>query len=264
MASLSKISNHFIDESIAFNAPEGFAVRDATLDDVEDITRLWYMTFWESHDFWKVVTPDTPAGRAWVKEFWAISIRASPERHRIFVVEDLAKDKKLVAFLRFMVPITDGTQFHNPIPEYPPEWDAEWLNGVWGGIGNKRKEIMGNQIHWLGEFIGTDPAYKRQRLAFMLEDWFCQQQDAFGIQGYHVATIAGRLFHQSLGYKDIGVLRAPSHPDFGVYEFLVQLRQPGAERRAASHKVSQVKSNTPVNSTTETHPPATVAAAAQA
>ncbi|KAJ6260165.1 hypothetical protein Dda_4388 [Drechslerella dactyloides] len=204
MASPSKISNQNIDESIAFNAPEGFAFRDATLDDVESITRLWYMTFYASHDFWKAVTPDTPAGRAWVKELFAISIRASPDRHRIFVVEDLAKEKKLVAFLRFQVPITDGTQHHNPIPEYPPEWDAKWLNGVWGGIANKRKEVMGDKVHWLGEFIGTDPAYKRQRLAFILEDWFCRQQDAFGIQGYHVATQAGRLFHQSLGYKDIG------------------------------------------------------------
>ncbi|KAF3923243.1 hypothetical protein ABW21_db0200649 [Orbilia brochopaga] len=241
MSTSEKKANPFINESIVHQPPEGFAVRDATMDDIGDIIRLWYMTFYTSSDFWKIVTPETPAARKWLNELWALGIQNSPERNRTFVVEDLANDKKIVAFSRWQVPIADGTQYDGSYPKhYPAEWDPEFLDGVWGAIARKRKEIMGDKVHLLGEFIGTDPAYRRQHLAYMLMDWGCRHEDALNMEGYHIATPTGRPFHQSVGYKDVGVLQMPYRPDtYGTYECTPQLRLPGAARIVPLRKATQ-------------------------
>lgn len=132
---------------LPYPSPPGFHIRDATLDDVEDITRLWYASFNKSHKFFDSATPDNAATRKWLSQAWIIGILAGPAVLKTLVVEDLSKDKKLVAFARIHVPQPDGNQ-DIPLPQTPPEWDPEITEALWGGIARNRASIMGRRLHW--------------------------------------------------------------------------------------------------------------------
>jgi hypothetical protein len=132
---------------IAFSVAAGFAVREATLADVQDLTRLWYASFNPSHPFWEVMTPDDAATRRWWHEAWTMGIAAGPAMLRTFVVEDLSRDRGLVAFARWSPPQADGSQ-DIPLPEYPSSWDKELTEALWGGMPKNRAAVMGKRPHW--------------------------------------------------------------------------------------------------------------------
>ncbi|KAF3909143.1 hypothetical protein ABW21_db0207870 [Orbilia brochopaga] len=144
-ASILDINKLYI-ANIQHNPPAGFAVREATYDDAEDITRLWYASFNTSHGFWKAATPEDSVTRQWLNDAWALGIKSGPNVLRTFVVEDLSK-KKLVAFARWNVPQADGNQ-DIPLPAHPSQWDAELADALWGGMPRNRAEVMGNRPHW--------------------------------------------------------------------------------------------------------------------
>lgn len=128
-------------------SPPGFNIRDATLDDVNDITRLWYISFNQSHKFFHYATPDNAETRAWLDQIWILGIKAGPSVFRTFVVEDLSKDKKLVAFCRIHLPQPDGNQ-NIPMPDFPAGYDPVIADGLWGQMERNRASIMGKQLHW--------------------------------------------------------------------------------------------------------------------
>ncbi|KAK6542004.1 hypothetical protein TWF694_007775 [Orbilia ellipsospora] len=217
-------------DNIYHQPPSGFSVTDATYDDVDGITQLWYDSFFRSHEFWKCATPDDAPTRQWLNDLWTIRIRAGPSFFRTFVVKDLSEDNKIVAFSQWMVPQTDEAK-ESYMPDYPPGWDLELANALWDGMGEYKAEIMRGKRFLLGEFIGINSAYRRQRLGAMLMDWGCRQADAAGVEAFHFTTKDGRLLHQSVGYQDMPMkpLTMPLRPQtYGTYEVVPQLRTPRA------------------------------------
>lgn len=128
-------------------SPIGFKIRDATLNDVGDISRLWFLSFNQSHKFFEYATPENPEIRAWLEEIFMIGIKAGPSVFRTFVVEDVNMNHKLVAFCRIHVPQPDGNQ-EIPMPEFPDGYDPKIADGLWGGMERNRASIMGRQLHW--------------------------------------------------------------------------------------------------------------------
>ncbi|ORY60061.1 acyl-CoA N-acyltransferase [Pseudomassariella vexata] len=207
------------------NSPSGFHVRDATLTDVEDLTRLWYSSFNTSHRFWDVMTPDDPVTHQWWNDVWTIGVKAGANILKTFVVEDLSQENKLVAFARWNLPQADGTQ-DIPLPAYPSHWDADLTEALWGGMPRNRAAVMGQQPHWMLEFLGVDHAYQHKGLGFSLVDWGCRQADAAGLDVYLDATIKGLPFYKKyFGFQDRKLLSIPSHPEtFGNYHLMAVVR----------------------------------------
>ncbi|KAI1871738.1 hypothetical protein JX265_005724 [Neoarthrinium moseri] len=206
-------------------APAGFHIREANLRDVEDLTRLWFLSFNPSHKFWDVVTPQDQATRQWFIDVWAMGIAAGPEVLRTWVVEDLGQDKRLAAFARWSVPRADGLQ-DIPLPEYPKTWDPELTAALWDGMPRNRSAVMGARPHWMLEFLGVDAEYQNRGLGFALVDWGCREADSAGLEVYLDATIRGLPFYKkNFGFEDRKVLDIPVRPDsFGTYELMAVVR----------------------------------------
>ncbi|KAI9162983.1 hypothetical protein HJFPF1_04578 [Paramyrothecium foliicola] len=207
---------------LPFFPPVGFRVRDATLDDVEQITQLWYDSFYQSHKFFAYATPDTPATRQWLNEVWVMGILAGPSILKTAVIEDTESNNKIVCFGRLHLPQPDGSQAI-PLPEPPAEWDPELTDALWGGMVRNRADVMG-----LGDFVGVDSGYQTKGLAGCLLDWVCRQADATGLEVYIDATKAGLpIYKKHFGFKEAQVLVLPKRPDtYGTYEVIAMVRQP--------------------------------------
>ena len=137
---------------IPHNPPPGFAVREATLSDVEDLTRLWYSSFNLSHEFWNVATPRDVPTREWLNATWSLGLETGPAMLKTFVVEDLSPSHgdgrpAIVVLARWHVPQADGSQ-DIPLPNYPSEWDSELTEALWGGMPRNRAAVMGQRLHW--------------------------------------------------------------------------------------------------------------------
>ncbi|KAF3927952.1 hypothetical protein ABW20_dc0108665 [Dactylellina cionopaga] len=206
--------------NIHHNPPAGFAVREATYNDVEELTRLWFASFNSSHEFWKIMTPDNAITRQWLNDVWTIGIRAGPSAVKTFVVEELSQDKKLMAFLRLHVPQADGNQ-NIPLPDFPREWDAELTEALWVGMSKNRAEIMGDRPHW---------------------NWVCRQADAANLEVYADATIKGLpLFKKYFGFQERKLLTIPPRPNsFGTYEIMAGMRP---ARSAPATKITRAHSS---------------------
>ncbi|KAK6516283.1 hypothetical protein TWF506_006192 [Arthrobotrys conoides] len=214
---------------ILHNPPAGFAVREASYDDVEDLTRLWYSSFNLSHPFWNFVTPDNSVTRKWLDDTWIMGIRAGPNIFRTFVIEDLSQNKKVVAFQRWHVPQADGNQ-NVSLPNYPSEWDPELTDALWNGMAKARAEVMGGRTHWMGEFTAVDRAYQKKGLAMTFVDWVCRQADAAGLEVYGDVTPKFYPHLEKFGFQDRMVITMPPRPEcYGTYELKVIVRTPTAQ-----------------------------------
>ncbi|RYP88857.1 hypothetical protein DL769_000223 [Monosporascus sp. CRB-8-3] len=210
---------------IPHKSPSGFAVRGASLDDVEDLTRLWYSAFNTSHKFWEVMTPADAITRQWWDDVWTMGIKTGPAHLKTFVVEDLSRGGRLVAFSRWNVPQADGSQ-NIPLPDYPPEWDPELTEALWGGMPKNRADVMGQRPHW--KFLGVHRGYQQKGLGFTLVDWGCRQADSQGLEVYLDATPKGLPFYKRyFGFEEKKVLEIPLRPEtFGSYELMAVVRSP--------------------------------------
>ncbi|KAI0403607.1 hypothetical protein F4802DRAFT_571241 [Xylaria palmicola] len=207
--------------------PPGFRVRDAELRDVKSLTSIWYTSFNPSHPFFDYATPDTPATRKWLEEFWTAGIAAGPEVTRTFVVEDLAQENKVVAFSRWHVPQADGNQ-DSPKPKTTPaEWDPEVTDALWGGMARSRRRVMGQRPHWGAEFIAISQTHQGKKLPYPLLDWGIRQADATGLEIYGDASMRGLPVWKHYGFKDEAVLEMPIREGaYGAYQVVPITRAP--------------------------------------
>ncbi|EPS35150.1 hypothetical protein H072_11467 [Dactylellina haptotyla CBS 200.50] len=206
------------DPSIEHKAPPGYVIRPATLDEVEDLTRLWFMSFNSSHDFWKITTPEDKVTTQWFNDVWAMGIRAGPEIIATWVVEDLNQGGKAVGFSRWHVPQLDRSQ-EIPFPPFLKEWDPELVDAFWGG--------MACSIHWMSEFGGVDPACQRSGILTALLIWGCDEADAAGLENYLDATPQGRRIYLKFGFEDREPLPMLERPDsYGTFKLTAQVRLP--------------------------------------
>jgi GNAT superfamily N-acetyltransferase len=213
--------------NIPHEAPPGFHIREATLDDVDDITRLWFASFNNSHEFFDSATPNNEETRKWLSHTFTIGILAGPAALLTFVVEDICKNRKLVGFVRWQPPQPDGSQ-DIPLPAFPRSWDPELCDKLWGGMARSRKAVMGQRLHWMGEFIGTDAAYEGKGLASAFLTWACRQCDALGVDLYIDASQAGLPLYEK-GFEFVGkkALVMPERPaTYGTYTVVAMVRPP--------------------------------------
>ncbi|KAJ2990434.1 hypothetical protein NUW58_g2952 [Xylaria curta] len=208
--------------------PPGFRIRDATLEDVEGITNIWYESFNPSHKFFEIATPDDTPTREWLNKLFASGITAGPGVIRTFVVEDLSQGNKIVAFSRWVVPQLDGNQ-DVPLPAFPPHWDPAVSEALWGGMARQRTKVMGTRPHWVAEFIAVASAAQGKGLPLPLLDWGIRQANATGLEVYGDASMRGLPVWKHYGFKENGSFQIQSSPErFGTYEIVAIILTPPA------------------------------------
>ncbi|KAF3910593.1 hypothetical protein ABW21_db0203278 [Orbilia brochopaga] len=156
-----------------------------------------------------------------------MGIKAEPGVILTFVVEDVAENNKIVAFMRWHAPQANRSQAV-PMPEFPEEWDAALVEALWGRNDQARAEIMGRKAHWMGEFVGVDPLYQGSGLGQMLVQWGCRQADAYGLDIYGDASLR-RLpfFKKYFGFVDRKRQHIPVRRDaFGKDGVIAIVRHP--------------------------------------
>ncbi|KAK6348559.1 hypothetical protein TWF718_006347 [Orbilia javanica] len=139
------------DINIRHKPPQGFAIREATFDDIEEVTDLWFKSFndkrYISSKFFDVAMPETQATRGFLRDLLSMSIRVGPSKLVTHVVEDLSNDSKIVACGLFSPPQPDGP-VELSLPEFPKEWDSELADSLWGEKSDSRADLLGKQPHW--------------------------------------------------------------------------------------------------------------------
>ncbi|KAI3325096.1 hypothetical protein HD806DRAFT_465677 [Xylariaceae sp. AK1471] len=208
-----------------YRAPPGFRVRNAELTDVGSITDIWYAAFNPSHKLFDYATPNDATTRKWFEQLWTIGIKAGPGVIKTFVLEDLSRGNKLVAFSRWHVPQADGNQ-DIPMPPFPTHWDPYITTTLWGGMAQNRARVMGQKPHWMGEFIAIDHAYQNKRLAVIFADWAIRQADSAGLEIYADASEKGLPIWKHYGFEERGppiqILGRPGQ--FETYEVTAIVR----------------------------------------
>ncbi|KAJ2975674.1 hypothetical protein NUW58_g8290 [Xylaria curta] len=137
---------------------------------------------------------------------------------KTFVVEDLSKGNKLVAFHRSHVPQADGNQ-DIPMPPVPDSWDPEITDALWGGMARSRERVMGKKPHWMAEFTAIVPGYQNSGLAYTLSNWVFRQSVATGLDIYADATMKGLPIWKHYGLEERGIITIPGRPGyFDTYE----------------------------------------------
>lgn len=124
---------------------DDFVIRQARVEDADEMAQLFYTAFAPAHPFYSVMMP-REAGLPWWVAAWKIGIEQDPTT-RTFVVEDTSCDGKLVAYSRWVVPQHDGN-LQRLWPEIPPQFDQEICKALFEGVHGNRKELMGTRPHW--------------------------------------------------------------------------------------------------------------------
>ena len=96
--------------------------------------------------FWQYLFPDDEAKRHWLDNAWAIGIDNPTDRS--FVVEDMEKGNRIVAFSRWMVPQQDGNLERKWPDIKESDWHMDVAGSFFGGMEENRHELMGTRPHW--------------------------------------------------------------------------------------------------------------------
>ncbi|KAH7308002.1 acyl-CoA N-acyltransferase [Stachybotrys elegans] len=219
---------------LAMEPPPGIHIRDATLDDVKELTRLWYASFYHSHKFFVTVTPDDAATRAWFDELFTLGIRAGPSVIKTVVAEDV-HEKRVVGFGRTHLPQPDGNQDIPFPPSVPASWDPEITNAFWGGMARCRADVLDCRMHWMGEFAAVIPELQSKGITSAMLSWMCSQADETNLEAYIDATRAGLPLYKAYGFQEVKTLYMPERPEtYGKYEMVAMVRLPKS-RQIQSH-----------------------------
>ncbi|KAF3922733.1 hypothetical protein ABW21_db0207302 [Orbilia brochopaga] len=212
------------DSSISHNPPIGFTVREATYDDIPDMTQVHYSAFNDSYSFWKDLAPEDPVTEQWLGSNWAEGI--SSDKTKTFVVQDLSKAGKIVAFMRWSLPKQMSDKSRSPSkPEY--KYPTRLAEVLWAGGLNNQIEVMGHRPHLKSDHIAVHVDYQGRGLAAMLMHWGCQQADRSGMEIYGNAMgKALPIWTKYFGFKERKTTRIPVPGTTKPFEVVAIVRSP--------------------------------------
>ncbi|KAH7357429.1 acyl-CoA N-acyltransferase [Pyrenochaeta sp. MPI-SDFR-AT-0127] len=98
---------------------------------------------------------------------------------------------------------------------------------LYGGLKDRKKEIMGNKPHLYLHMLSTDPAFQGKGAGGMLVDWGTRKADELNLPAYLESSAAGRRVYQKRGFRDIEVFKVDFSPFGGtLHEQPLMLREP--------------------------------------
>ncbi|XHG06104.1 hypothetical protein AWENTII_009312 [Aspergillus wentii] len=173
-------------------------LQPATVDDLDNITDLWYRCFNDPN--FLAMIPDTPAVRQWWHDANRHDLLHKPSAYYWKVV-DPANNNHLVAYAKW-----DLSPAHERGPRFPP-WHGEMDKAKCDayfieGLEKERKRLFGEKKNYYLDMLATDPAYRRRGAGGMLVQWGCEVADRDGMPVYIDATQEGKLLYSRFGFED--------------------------------------------------------------
>jgi hypothetical protein len=126
-----------------------FKLVQATTEDVQAITSVWYTAF-SYFPFTRKCFPNVPSVRKWWNEHNRNDIENKPPT-KYLIVKDVSPEGKrmVVGYTKWWVPIGDVRyKVEERFPAWPKEGDADSLEWFFGNIGKGRKEIMADKQYY--------------------------------------------------------------------------------------------------------------------
>ncbi|CAI6333311.1 unnamed protein product [Periconia digitata] len=90
-----------------------------------------------------------------------------------------------------------------PIPR-GPGLNAGACQAFFGGLIEKKTEIMGTSPHVYLHMLHTDPKYQKRGAASALLKWGLQRADELGLPTYLESSPIGQPLYKKHGFKDVG------------------------------------------------------------
>ncbi|KAF2630210.1 acyl-CoA N-acyltransferase [Macroventuria anomochaeta] len=115
--------------------------------------------------------------------------------------------------------------------KFGPGTNPEACKKFFGGMMERKKEIVGSRPHLYLHMLHTDPEYQRRGAGSALMEWGKQKADELDLPIYLESSTKGYGFYQKHGFKDVEVLDI----DFSDYGGGVH-KQPLMTREASTSR----------------------------
>ncbi|KAL2005066.1 hypothetical protein VTN00DRAFT_2916 [Thermoascus crustaceus] len=182
---------------MASTKPSTLKLEPATVEDIPDITNVWYAAF--STPAMLALFPDTPAVRRWWEDANENDLLNNPFRVYLKVV-DTAADNRLVAYGKWVLsmPDEDGSRF----PAWPADCDAKKNDDFFGALARERERLLGGTKNYYLDMLAVHPDYQGKGAGSLIVKWGCDRGDQDGVALYIDATPAGARLYEKFGFED--------------------------------------------------------------
>ncbi|RAK95223.1 GNAT family N-acetyltransferase [Aspergillus ibericus CBS 121593] len=175
----------------------------ATLDDLSEITELWYNAF--TTPGLRAIWPDTPGVRQWWHAANQHDMLHKP-REKYLKVVDTAQNGRIVAYAKWSLQTAEerGARW----PAWHPDMDPVRNDAFLHQLETCRATLVGGgrpnfcRLKPDLDMLATHTAYRRMGAARLLLEWGCQAADEAGVPIYIDASQSGKPVYERLGFED--------------------------------------------------------------
>ncbi|KAF2638968.1 hypothetical protein P280DRAFT_470971 [Massarina eburnea CBS 473.64] len=138
--------------------------------------------------------------------------KKDPTTTLLKAVDDVTGDS--MAFAKWNIYLTEEMARNSPGRPIPnePGCNFEACKAFFGGLVEKKAELMGNRPHFYLHMLHTVPKYQKRGAASTLIKWGMQKADELGLPVYVESSLPAHTFYQYHGFKDIDELRIDMGP----------------------------------------------------
>ncbi|PYH89581.1 acyl-CoA N-acyltransferase [Aspergillus ellipticus CBS 707.79] len=166
----------------------------ATVDDVPELTRLWYNAF--SIPTMLAIWPDTPGVRQWWDEATLHDLRHRPCEQYLKVVDP--QTGRIAAFARWSLQTVEarGPRW----PAWHPDQDPAAADAFLQTLEENRARFVGGRENFYLDMLATHTDFRRMGAARLLLQWGCEEADRAKVPVYIDASDEGRPVYERFGF----------------------------------------------------------------
>ncbi|RAH46594.1 acyl-CoA N-acyltransferase [Aspergillus brunneoviolaceus CBS 621.78] len=188
----------------------------ATIDDLNEITDLWYNAFSPGMLF---LWPDTPGVRQWWNEANRHDMLHKPNAKYLKVV-DTAQNGRIVAYAKWSLETAEerGPRW----PAWHSEMDPALMDKFLGHLEtNRATAVAGAPKNFYLDMLATHSDYRKRGAARLLLEWGCEVGDEENAHIYIDASTDGQPVYQKFGFV------SKNDPLVDPFEVAAMVRHPG-------------------------------------
>ncbi|PWY81635.1 acyl-CoA N-acyltransferase [Aspergillus sclerotioniger CBS 115572] len=167
----------------------------ATIDDVPELTQLWYNAF--SPSMLKV-WPDTPGVRQWWESANRHDMLNKPCEKYLKVV-DPNNEGRIAAYAKWSLETAEerGPRY----PSWHPDMDAHHNDAFFQPLkGSRARLVGGGRRNFYLDMLATHTDYRRRGAARLLLEWGCEVADQENFPIYIDSSEEGRPIYERFGF----------------------------------------------------------------
>ncbi|PYH49800.1 acyl-CoA N-acyltransferase [Aspergillus saccharolyticus JOP 1030-1] len=188
----------------------------ATVEDLPEITDLWYNAFSPSMLF---LWPDTPGVREWWNEANRHDMLHKPKSKYLKVI-DTTQNGRIVAYAKwsFETAKERGPRW----PAWHPDMDAATMDRFLLHLEtNRANAVADTPKDFYLDMLATHNGYRKQGAARLLLEWGCEVGDEENAHIYIDASTDGQPVYRKFGFV------SKNDPTTDPFEVAAMVREPG-------------------------------------